>query len=104
MASLLLARACLVQWACRVVVREGQLFGPLAAAVQQLLTQATCPERSVVSTAAGGCLDPIRLPEMQRERLSAVGKGPSVPIDSNNTEAGRKKNRRVELHIVDAPK
>jgi outer membrane protein OmpA-like peptidoglycan-associated protein len=33
-------------------------------------------------------------------RLEAHGFGPSKPIDSNDTEAGRQNNRRVEFHIV----
>ncbi|WP_437625885.1 OmpA family protein [Sorangium sp. So ce1151] len=32
-------------------------------------------------------------------RLTAAGFGPRRPIDSNDTEAGRQKNRRVEFHI-----
>jgi outer membrane protein OmpA-like peptidoglycan-associated protein len=35
------------------------------------------------------------------ERLRAVGLGSANPLDSNNSAAGRKKNRRVELHRVD---
>lgn len=40
------------------------------------------------------------------DRLEAHGFGPSRPLESNATEAGRQKNRRVEFHIVqgDAPK
>lgn len=33
-------------------------------------------------------------------RLSAVGYGQTRPVDTNDTEAGREKNRRVELRIV----
>src|SRR5690348_5545889 len=32
-------------------------------------------------------------------RLSTVGKGESVPIESNATEAGRQANRRVEIYV-----
>lgn len=32
-------------------------------------------------------------------RLSAVGYGSAAPIDSNDTEQGRKRNRRIELQI-----
>ena len=32
-------------------------------------------------------------------RLSTVGKGESVPIQSNATEAGRQANRRVEIYV-----
>jgi len=34
-------------------------------------------------------------------RLVTDGMGPDRPIDSNDTEAGRANNRRVEFHIVD---
>jgi outer membrane protein OmpA-like peptidoglycan-associated protein len=34
------------------------------------------------------------------ERLTAHGYGPARPIDDNNTQAGRAKNRRVEFNIV----
>ena len=34
------------------------------------------------------------------ERLTAQGYGPARPIDDNNTQAGRAKNRRVEFNIV----
>ena len=33
-------------------------------------------------------------------RLEAHGYGPSKPIDTNATDAGRQKNRRVEFHIT----
>ncbi|MET0387227.1 MAG: OmpA family protein, partial [Polyangiales bacterium] len=33
------------------------------------------------------------------KRLSAAGYGPDKPIDSNDTEEGRRNNRRVEFHI-----
>lgn len=36
-----------------------------------------------------------------KDRLSAQGFGQEKPIDTNNTEAGRQKNRRVEFHIVE---
>jgi len=32
-------------------------------------------------------------------RLSTVGKGESVPIESNATESGRRANRRVEIYV-----
>ncbi len=34
-------------------------------------------------------------------RLTAQGYGQDRPIDTNNTDAGRQKNRRVEFHIVE---
>jgi outer membrane protein OmpA-like peptidoglycan-associated protein len=36
-----------------------------------------------------------------KDRLVAQGFGPDRPIDTNDTEEGRKNNRRVEFHIVD---
>jgi outer membrane protein OmpA-like peptidoglycan-associated protein len=33
-------------------------------------------------------------------RLSAKGYGKSAPIDSNDTEAGRANNRRVEIEVI----
>ena len=31
------------------------------------------------------------------ERMRTMGLGPTQPVDSNDTEEGRQKNRRVEL-------
>ncbi|MEI9937365.1 MAG: OmpA family protein [Pseudomonadota bacterium] len=49
--------------------------------------------------------DAVRSAMIQRgvaaERLSAKGYGPSKPIDVNDTDEGRQKNRRVQFLIVD---
>ena len=37
---------------------------------------------------------------VDQSRLLAVGYGESVPIDSNDTEAGREKNRRTEFKVL----
>lgn len=37
---------------------------------------------------------------VMRERLSARGYGPNMPVADNNTEAGKQANRRVELDLV----
>ena len=36
---------------------------------------------------------------VQADRLKAVGYGSSSPLDSNATDQGRRRNRRIELHI-----
>ena len=36
---------------------------------------------------------------VSKDRLSFEGFGQEKPIDSNNTDEGRKNNRRVEFHI-----
>ncbi|MCP3139962.1 OmpA family protein [Pyxidicoccus xibeiensis] len=40
---------------------------------------------------------------VEAQRLRAVGRGPDVPADTNDTAAGRERNRRVEFHIVPPP-
>jgi OOP family OmpA-OmpF porin len=37
---------------------------------------------------------------VEAQRLRAVGRGPDVPADTNDTSAGRERNRRVEFHII----
>ena len=37
---------------------------------------------------------------VEERRLSAVGYGETVPMDTNRTESGRAENRRVEFHIL----
>ena len=37
---------------------------------------------------------------IDESRLEAHGYGPSKPIETNETDAGRQKNRRCEFHIT----
>ena len=37
---------------------------------------------------------------LAKDRVTSVGIGETKPIDSNDTDAGRAKNRRVEFHLV----
>ncbi|NJK32791.1 MAG: OmpA family protein [Deltaproteobacteria bacterium] len=37
---------------------------------------------------------------VEESRITTVGFGPDVPVDSNETKAGRAKNRRIEFRIV----
>ena len=39
----------------------------------------------------------LSLARAESDRLSAAGKGPDQPLADNTSEAGRAKNRRVEL-------
>lgn len=44
--------------------------------------------------------------DLDPERFGVVGRGPNVPLDTNDTEAGRRHNRRVVMYIrppVSAP-
>ena len=47
-------------------------------------------------------LDYLVSKDVDTARLSAVGYGMSQPMDSNDTDEGRERNRRVELKIVGA--
>jgi len=38
--------------------------------------------------------------DVDRERLTTEGKGELIPIDDNNTELGRARNRRVEFYLT----
>jgi OOP family OmpA-OmpF porin len=40
---------------------------------------------------------------IDKARLTSEGFGPDRPLDTNDTDEGRKNNRRVEFHLVDAP-
>jgi len=40
---------------------------------------------------------------IERERMTAIGKGMTEPVADNATEAGRQKNRRVEILIEGSP-
>ena len=38
---------------------------------------------------------------IEKERMTAKGYGQSVPIDTNDTDEGRQKNRRVQFKILE---
>jgi outer membrane protein OmpA-like peptidoglycan-associated protein len=38
------------------------------------------------------------------DQISAIGKGESFPVGSNDDAAGRQSNRRVELNLPDQPR
>ena len=40
---------------------------------------------------------------IKKDRLTSAGYGPDRPLATNNTDEGRRQNRRVEFHIVDGP-
>jgi len=40
---------------------------------------------------------------IDKKRLTSAGFGQERPIATNQTEEGRRENRRVELHIVEGP-
>ncbi|QAY67379.1 flagellar motor protein MotB [Paenibacillus protaetiae] len=42
----------------------------------------------------------LQNPKLKPERFSAIGYGEYRPVDTNDTEAGRAKNRRVEVSIL----
>jgi chemotaxis protein MotB len=42
--------------------------------------------------------------ELKRERFSVVGRAETSPVDSNETPAGRSRNRRVDVIIVNSLK
>ncbi len=51
---------------------------------------------------AAGVVDWLAAHGVGRSRLSAEGVGEAEPVDTNDTEAGRSHNRRVEFVILDA--
>lgn len=50
---------------------------------------------------AGSCVTYLIQKGVEASRLAAVGFGPDKPIDSNDTDPGRQKNRRTEFHILE---
>ena len=38
--------------------------------------------------------------DVDKERLSTEGYGESQPVDTNETESGRARNRRVEFYLT----
>lgn len=48
---------------------------------------------------ATACLNFLAKKGVPKDRMSAQGFGETKPVEDNNTEAGRTKNRRVEFHL-----
>jgi OmpA-OmpF porin, OOP family len=40
---------------------------------------------------------------IESARLASAGFGQELPVDTNDTDAGRQNNRRVEFHIEEKP-
>lgn len=57
----------------------------------------TAHNRKLSLARAQSVVQAITAKQIAAERLSAVGKGPDVPLADNATEEGKAKNRRVEL-------
>ncbi|MDN3669970.1 OmpA family protein [Echinicola jeungdonensis] len=49
---------------------------------------------------AGAVSNYLKMQGIDRNRLSTVGHGESMPVATNDTDAGRAKNRRVEVAIT----
>ena len=49
---------------------------------------------------AQACADYIKARGIDDSRLTIIGKGELNPLDSNKTDAGRRKNRRVEFNVL----
>ena len=48
---------------------------------------------------AQAVVDYLQAAGIPKDRLSAAGYGASLPVDSNETDEGRRRNRRIEFHI-----
>ena len=56
--------------------------------------------KNLSAARAASVVDALVKKGVAKSRLSSVGFGQEKPIASNDTDAGRKDNRRVEFHIV----
>jgi len=50
---------------------------------------------------AQSVLDALVSMGVDKERITAMGMGEDFPIDSNETEEGRARNRRVDVILLD---
>lgn len=57
--------------------------------------------RSLSRARAAAVVTYLKSKGVQAERLQARGYGPDKPIDSNDTEAGKARNRRIDITVVD---